>query len=58
MTKGREEVKKYRMVFILCLFFSFFCPFVVCAIELVSAKEGLVVLFVIWNIYGLQKETD
>lgn len=30
----------------------------VCAKEFVSAKEGLDVMFVIWSIYGLQKETD
>ncbi len=50
-------MKKYRMVFILCLFFSFFCPLMVCAKEFVSAKEGLDVMFVM-DYSGSMKTND
>ena len=39
-------MKKYGMVWILCLFFILFCPQSVYAEEFVSTKNGLDVMFV------------
>ena len=50
-------MKKYGMVWILCLFFILFCPQSVYAEEFVSTKNGLDVMFVM-DYSGSMKTND